>query len=270
MPQAFWICKYSTEHPPPRARLRRGCFLCYHIAIEPNTGGVNVRKEWWDRVPGVITLYHGTRESGFEPRYGAGRNYHDYGNGFYTTEDIEAAKEWACQGDRDTAFVCAYELNTSELRVLNLDEGNTLTWVSVLMTHRRSKRIRGAALERCERMIERYGIDTEDCDVIRGFRANDSYFQFTADFVTDTITVETLMKSIVAGNLGMQVCVKSERAYNRLKKHADTLVISGAEYIEYHNRYASRDSYARKLAADYSGEPQNGLLLSDILRGDAR
>ena len=46
-------------------------------------------------------------------------------------------------------------------------------------------------------------------DIIRGFRANGSYFQFTTDFVTDTITPETLIKSIAVGDLGKQVGIKA-------------------------------------------------------------
>jgi hypothetical protein len=216
-----------------------------------------------------ITLYHGTSEKNFEPRFGGGRAYHDCGNGFYATEDLEAAKEWACQGQRDSAFVYAYELDASDLNILNLDENNALAWVSVLMMHRRGKKIRGAALERCNEMIERYGIDVSKYDLIRGFRANDSYFQFTADFVTDTITLETLMKSIVAGDLGIQVCVKSEKAYGKLGKRVDVINIGGADYRRYHNRYLTKDSDARTLASNYSNEPQTGRLLSEILKGGA-
>jgi hypothetical protein len=216
-----------------------------------------------------IMLYHGTSERNFEPRFGAGRDYHDYGNGLYTTEDIEAAKEWACQGQHDSAFVYAYKLDISGLNLLDLDENNTLAWVSILMSHRRSKKIRGAALERCDKMIERYGIDVNSYDLIRGFRANDSYFQFTADFVTDTITLDTLMKSIVTGDLGLQVCVKSEKAYRQLGVCVDIVTISGTDYERYHNRYLAKDLDARKLANDYSNEPQTGRLLSDILKGDA-
>jgi hypothetical protein len=217
----------------------------------------------------MMLLYHGTAEPNFEPRFGSGREYRDYGNGFYTTEDIEAAKEWACQGQHDSAFVYAYELDADGLDLLNLDENNTLAWVSVLMTHRRSKKIRGAALERCNKMIERYGIDVSKYDIIRGFRANDSYFQFTTDFVTDTITLETLMKSIVAGDLGKQICVKSEKAYRSLGKCVDVITIGSSDYERYHNRYLSKDSDARQLATDYTNEPQVGQLLSDVLKGGA-
>jgi len=216
-----------------------------------------------------LILYHGTSEKDFEPRFGSGRAYHDYGNGFYTTEDMEAAKEWACQGRNDAAYVYAYKLDMNNLSILELNMDNALVWVSVLMTHRRGRKIRGAALERCNRLIERYGVNVNAYDIIKGYRANDSYFQFTTDFITDTISLDTLMKSIVAGDLGMQVCIKSEKAYRELGNCIEVIELVGADYERYHNRYLANDSDARKIANDYSNEPQTGRLLSDILKGGA-
>jgi hypothetical protein len=46
-----------------------------------------------------LILYHGTTAVSLSPKADGGREYNDYGNGFYTTEDLEAAKEWACQSD---------------------------------------------------------------------------------------------------------------------------------------------------------------------------
>jgi hypothetical protein len=204
-----------------------------------------------------------------KPHFGGGRAYHDYGNGFYTTEDVEAAKEWACQGRNNLSFVYTFELDTNDLSVLDLGMDNTLAWVSVLMAHRRGKRIRGAALERCNRMIEQYGVDVGAYDITRGYRANDSYFQFTADFVTDTITIETLMKSIVVGDLGTEGCIKSEKAYQQRGGCKGRIELRGEDYEHYHNSYMAKDSDARKLADDYLNEPQNGRLLSDILKGGA-
>ena len=43
----------------------------------------------------IITLYHGTPNEFVTPQYGYGEDKHDYGKGFYLTENIELAKEWA-------------------------------------------------------------------------------------------------------------------------------------------------------------------------------
>jgi hypothetical protein len=77
------------------------------------------------------------------------------------------------------------------------------------------------------------------------------------------------MKSIIAGDLGIQVCLKSEQAYRQLSQCQAPIELSGVEYEYYHNRYSTKDSDARKLANNYSSEPQVGHLLSDILKGGA-
>ena len=44
----------------------------------------------------VLTIYHGSKDKIIQPIYGLGKNYNDYGQGFYCTENLELAKEWAC------------------------------------------------------------------------------------------------------------------------------------------------------------------------------
>ena len=48
----------------------------------------------------VKTLYHGSKDIIEHPRYGAGKPYNDYGRGFYCTESLDLAKEWAVAVDR--------------------------------------------------------------------------------------------------------------------------------------------------------------------------
>lgn len=43
--------------------------------------------------------------------------------GFYCTQSLDLAKEWACQQDTD-GFANKYELNTDDLSILNLDSEN--------------------------------------------------------------------------------------------------------------------------------------------------
>lgn len=45
---------------------------------------------------GNITIFHGSPEIREKPVYGLGKKYNDYGQGFYCTQNIELAKEWAC------------------------------------------------------------------------------------------------------------------------------------------------------------------------------
>ena len=47
-----------------------------------------------------LTIYHGSSEIIKPPEYRKGTVYNDYGQGFYCTEHIELAKEWACRKHR--------------------------------------------------------------------------------------------------------------------------------------------------------------------------
>ena len=73
-------------------------------------GGVRMSK---------LMIYHGSTEIIEKPQFGKGKTYNDYGRGFYCTENIELAKEWACTEDVD-GFVNKYEIDLSNLKVLNL------------------------------------------------------------------------------------------------------------------------------------------------------
>ncbi len=42
-----------------------------------------------------IIIYHGSKNRIEKPVYGYGKQYNDYGKGFYCTENIEMAKEWS-------------------------------------------------------------------------------------------------------------------------------------------------------------------------------
>ena len=48
-----------------------------------------------------ISIYHGSQQIVEVPKYGVGKTYNDYGQGFYCTENIELAKEWACPVKND-------------------------------------------------------------------------------------------------------------------------------------------------------------------------
>lgn len=48
-----------------------------------------------------MIVYHGSNEQRPNPIYGFGKVKNDYGRGFYCTENIELAKEWACANGND-------------------------------------------------------------------------------------------------------------------------------------------------------------------------
>ena len=86
---------------------------------------------------GKIILYHGSSKKIEIPKYGEGKEYNDYGRGFYCTEHLELAKEWACTELSD-GYANRYELDLSGLKILNLSSENytILHWLTLLLEHR--------------------------------------------------------------------------------------------------------------------------------------
>ena len=127
------------------------------------------------------------------------------------TDDIELAKEWAvCRPDEKNGWVHKYELECDELKILDFKEHDVLAWLAELMKHRDaadSKRYRMLA----KKFIAKYGKDTDEYDVIKGWRADASYFYIAKEFVRDNIDIDILEELLLLGGLGTQYCVKSER-----------------------------------------------------------
>ena len=55
-----------------------------------------------------MLVYHGSDHIIEVPVYNGGKRTNDYGSGFYTTESLDLAKEWACSDNRD-GFANSYE-----------------------------------------------------------------------------------------------------------------------------------------------------------------
>ena len=110
---------------------------------------------------GKIILFHGSSDRKITPTFGLGEEKHDYGKGLYMTESAELAKEWAvCKVGGINGWVHKYELDTDELKILDFQNLNILTWLAELMKHRNaadSKRYRVLS----QKFIAEYGIETK-------------------------------------------------------------------------------------------------------------
>ncbi len=194
-----------------------------------------------------IILYHGTPDEVVNPVYGGGQDKHDYGRGFYLTEDIELAKEWAvCRPSQQNGWVHKYELDCTDLKIFDFQKKNVLSWLAELMKHRDAadtKRYRMLAAK----FIEKYGIDVSSYDVIKGWRADASYFYIAKEFVRDNIDVEILEELLSLGGLGIQYCLKSELAFSKLCEIDEILSV---DYTEFNDKYNKRDIEARNKMRD--------------------
>lgn len=194
-----------------------------------------------------IILYHGTPDEVVKPVYGGGQDKHDYGRGFYLTEDIELAKEWAvCRPNQQNGWVHKYELDCTDLKMFDFQEKNVLSWLAELMKHRDAadtKRYRMLAAK----FIEKYGIDVNSYDVIKGWRADASYFYIAKEFVRDNIDIEILEELLSLGGLGIQYCLKSKLAFSKLREIDEILPV---DYMEFNDKYNKRDIEARNKMRD--------------------
>lgn len=189
-----------------------------------------------------MLLYHGSPNKIVVPKFGLGQERHDYGKGFYLTEDLNLAKEWAvCRPERESGFVHSFELDTDGLNIFDFEKEDILCWLCELMKHRNaadSKRYRVLS----SKFIEKYGKDTNSVDVIRGWRANASFFYIAKAFVRDEVDIDILKELMQLGGLGIQFCIKSEKAYQHLHKTGQVISV---DYHEFNAKYNERDANAR-------------------------
>ena len=198
----------------------------------------------------ILTLYHGTKNADLSPSFNYNNYENDYGKGFYTTTDSELGKEWAYSSytKGDKGYLFEYTIDISELSVLNLVSMDTMHWLAELLSNRKlNLEGKEATADTVKQLIDKYKINTSEYDLIIGYRADDSYFVYAEDFVSGAIYRDTFERAIRNGDLGIQVFVKSERAFGLL-----TLKNGPIEVPEkYKQYYDKRDNAARnKYFAD--------------------
>ncbi len=212
-----------------------------------------------------LILYHGSQSIIDQPRFGVGKAYNDYGLGFYCTENIEIAKEWACTAGGG-GFANQYNLHTDGLRLFSLssEEMHILNWLAVLLQNRTFRLSSDLAAEAKEYMLAEFLPDLSPYDVICGYRADDSYFSFATAFLGGGLSLGQLSKAMRLGKLGEQVVLKSEKAFSSL----EFLGYSQAEQAVYYPMRGARDSSARNALKEERRQARasDGVYMIDILR----
>lgn len=203
-------------------------------------------------------IYHGSKDIIEKPKFGKGKPYNDYGLGFYCTENLALAKEWAVDIGRD-GYANIYEIDDSRLSVLNLnDEQYTiLHWLAILLENRHFDSPSSLSHEAKEYILNNFSVDYKSYDVIIGYRADDSYFSFAQDFLNGTISYRQLNNAMHLGNLGQQFVLKSKKAFDLIS----FIDYENASFNEWYSRKENRDKAARR---DYFDTEKNKRLRGDI------
>ena len=214
-----------------------------------------------------VILYHGSNNIINKPEFGLGNKNNDYGLGFYTTENIELAKEWGVNLDYD-GYANIYEIDLDDLKILNLNEYSILHWITILLQNRTFNLKNEIAKAGKEYLVKNFSIKYEDYDVIIGYRADDSYFSFAEAFLKNSISSKRLGEAMKLGNLGEQVVIKSKKAFNKLK------------FIGYEKVDSSKYYPLRKERSDNTREAflsnkegifdKNALYLNEIIRDEVK
>ncbi len=217
-----------------------------------------------------MIIYHGSQQIIEVPKFGIGKKYNDYGQGFYCTESVELAKEWACPVKND-GYSNQYRLSLDGINVMHLTKGqfNILNWLAILLAHRKFDISSSIGSNAREFILNRFLPDTTDVDVIVGYRADDSYFSFAEDFLNNTISLRDLNLAMQLGTLGEQVALLSERSFLQIAFTGYEI----ADYRKYYYKRAERDQHARAVYKSKKRSLQqlmDDIFVLDIMREDMK
>ena len=218
-----------------------------------------------------MKIYHGSSIEVPKPLLSKGKLNNDYGRGFYCTEDIEMAREWACKGKEPPGFANSYELSTEGLNILDLSSPDyiILNWIAVLLANRTFDLDTDIAIEVREYLMANFMPPIQDSDIVIGYRADDSYFNYADSFVNNALPISRLNEALHLGRLGIQVALRTERAF-------ESLTYRGAEEVswdEYHPRYVTRGTDARtqwREVVKKASRAADDLFAVDIIRRGLR
>ena len=205
-----------------------------------------------------MILYHGSKDIIEKPIYGQGKKYNDYGLGFYCTDNIELAKEWGTSFER-SGYANRYQIDCTELKILDLNDDKycILHWLAILLSNREFDTPAGLALEAKEFLKKNFMLDYKKYDIIKGYRADDSYFSFAQDFINGTISYRQLNNAMHLGKLGIQYVLKSKEAFNRI-------VFDGYEEADYKEWYAKKMKRDKSARREYFDVERNRRQRGDI------
>lgn len=213
------------------------------------------------------TIYHGSNTIIEKPvyHYQYSNINNDYGLGFYCTQNINMAKEWANRSTR-SGYVNKYSFDDRKLKILDLtnkSKYSVLNWIAILLHNREIPEDDKIEFDDVLSYLEKYYINIEEYDVIIGFRADDAYFRFPLMFVRNVLTYEKLEEIYMLGNLGKQYVLISEKAFKKLK-FIEAIPVEPIFYERYRRRKDGTDNSYREL--ERSERSSKGKRVKDLMK----
>lgn len=145
-----------------------------------------------------MLLYHAGHHRLPEPDIRIGRKNADFGQGFYLSPSDEFAGKWVREQKNERAWVNAYELDLSGLRVRRLRRDED--WFDYIFRNRSG-------------LPDRYGED----DVIIGPIANDTIYNTLGIFTSGLLPKEQALSLLQIGPAYEQIAIKTDRARAQLR-----------------------------------------------------
>lgn len=211
----------------------------------------------------MIILHHGSPQIVERPCFGLGNPSNDYGLGFYCTLEQEAAKLWASRSVN--GFVNSYRINAKGLRILDLtkEEFSALHWLSLLLRHRRLEpRFADHHQTLLRDLFAKYPVSLEGYDAVVGYRADDRYFRYCKDFLSNALDYGSLTRALSLGKLGLQYVLISPEAFARLSFIEAQRI--GEEWLDaYQKKMRSVDEEYDEVLRNV--DHVNGVFLRDLL-----
>lgn len=217
---------------------------------------------------GLIALYHGSAGIVEKPIFNAGKEYKDFGQGFYCTEDEELAKEWACTALVD-GFINKYDFDIDKMNVLDLTTSgfSLLSWVAIVLKNRKIHPSTPAMKKAIEWIRDNFCPELKGVDVIKGYRADDSYLSYIKAFMKNEISLEQLGYAMAQSEVGTELVLVSKKAFNNINFDYYDIVDNRI----YFPKRKYRDENARlNLWNEQEKNETEGLFVRDVMEKEMR
>ena len=112
----------------------------------------------------------------------------------------------------------------------HVTDKDILTWIALLCANRIDQQTKSNSKEEIDFLIKNFLPNLNGVDMIVGYRADDSYYQYTRAFLNNDLPLELLKEAMELGKLGLQYVLISKKAFDEIRFIDSLFVPSSNEY----------------------------------------